>query len=242
MNGAILFEGLSRIDKRPIVAIATGLKTTSANAKTGNMVQTWILCADVDPITALRTGRDVSICGACVHRPKDISDPKKYRGRSCYVNPLGPQSIYRAYKRGAYRSGLDVGAMVSGRMVRLGSYGDPAAVPLDVWDRLLASAKGHTGYTHQWRADRLSDALKYCQVSADSPADTLIAKGLGVGSFRVLASGEKPLPFETICPASEEAGRKATCETCQLCTGSGGGFIAIQAHGIGKTSYKRGAK
>jgi hypothetical protein len=173
-----------------------------------------------------------------VHRPSKALG-HTYKGRSCYVNPMGPQSIYRAYRRGSYGTVADTGLLVADRMVRLGSYGDPAAVPLSVWDELLAHSKGHTGYTHQWRSKRLNDVLKYCQVSADSLKDAEKAKEMGVGSFRVLSIGQHKAPFEISCPASEEAGRKATCETCKLCTGIAGALVAIQAHGIGKTQYRK---
>jgi cytochrome c len=42
------------------------------------------------------------------------------------------------------------------------------------------------------------------------------------------------LPKESICPASAEAGKKLTCETCLACHGAGSGrkgSIVIQAHG-----------
>ena len=48
-NGYILFEGKSEIDGKDIVVIATGLNVNSNNDKTGSMVQTWILCKDIDP-------------------------------------------------------------------------------------------------------------------------------------------------------------------------------------------------
>jgi hypothetical protein len=38
-NGAILYRGPSLLDGAPIVAIVTGLASTSANAKTGAMLQ-----------------------------------------------------------------------------------------------------------------------------------------------------------------------------------------------------------
>ena len=67
--GYIAYEGPSQIDGRPIVVIVNKL-AGSANAKTGaDLVQTFIIRADVAPTDALKTGADVSICGQCVHRP-----------------------------------------------------------------------------------------------------------------------------------------------------------------------------
>lgn len=78
MRGFIFYCGPSQIDGAPIVGIAV---LRSANAKTGDMVQTYILRADTAPLTALSTGADVSICGACPHRPRTIRvrDPKTGR-------------------------------------------------------------------------------------------------------------------------------------------------------------------
>lgn len=232
-NGVIVWEGPSRIDGAPIVVIATGLRNGSGNGKTGAMVQTWILRADCSPTDALRTGRDVSICGACRLRPESY-DGTTWKRRACYVNiATAPSAVWAAYRRGSYAPATNLAATGRGRFVRLGSYGDPAAVPLNVWDALLSDAAGFTGYTHQYRAPRLRDVLKYCQVSADSREDAAAARTAGVGSFRVLASGESPAPWETVCPASAEAGHRTTCVECRICTGAHGASVAIAAHGIG---------
>ena len=42
-NGLVLYHGPSRINRREIVVIATGLRRKSRNRKTGKMVQIWIL-------------------------------------------------------------------------------------------------------------------------------------------------------------------------------------------------------
>lgn len=66
--GYILYEGPSMIDGAPIVVIVNKIDG-SDNAKTGAMVQTFIIRSDVAPVEALATGADVSICGDCEHRP-----------------------------------------------------------------------------------------------------------------------------------------------------------------------------
>lgn len=48
-NGFVLYEGPSVLDGAPIVAIAT---MSTKNAKTGAMVQTWILRANMAPLAA----------------------------------------------------------------------------------------------------------------------------------------------------------------------------------------------
>jgi hypothetical protein len=67
-NSAIIWEGPSMLDGAPIIVIATGLAQDSQNTKTGNLIQTWIMRADVDPMRAIREGLDASICGDCKHR------------------------------------------------------------------------------------------------------------------------------------------------------------------------------
>ena len=54
-KGFVLYDGASVLDGAPIVVIAT-LETS--NAKTGAMVQTWILRSDIEPHQAIKTGDD----------------------------------------------------------------------------------------------------------------------------------------------------------------------------------------
>ena len=97
--GYIAYEGPSEIDGAPIVVIINKIDG-SANAKTGAIVQSFIIRSDVNPVEALKTGADASICGDCVHRPitaKETGEPP------CYVN-VGRSvlAVYNAYKRGRY--------------------------------------------------------------------------------------------------------------------------------------------
>jgi hypothetical protein len=111
------------------------------------------LRADIDPITASRTGQDSSICGDCIHKgqPSDKAQGQAI-GRTCYVTLAhGPLGKWKAYKRGSYSpiSGhKEIAALGFGRMVRLGTYGDPCAVPNYIWQSLISRAQGHTAYTH----------------------------------------------------------------------------------------------
>ena len=238
MNGVILYEGPSLIDGKPIVAIATGLTGRSRNEKTGAMVQTWIMRADVAPHEAAHTGDDASVCGDCPHRGR-IEDGRNV-GRSCYVTLFqAPLSVWKAYKRGVYQAASreEVAALFAGRMVRLGSYGDPAAVPVIVWQSAVVRAAGWTGYTHQWRtAPRALASL--CMASVETDAQARAARLQGWRTFRVRAEGQ-PLAskLEFICPASAEAGMKTDCASCRACMGTSGKAKAspvIIAHGAGR--------
>ena len=68
-TGVILYQGASALDGAPIVVIANRITAASTNAKTGAMIQTFIIRSDIDPLTALKTGFDASVCGDCQHRP-----------------------------------------------------------------------------------------------------------------------------------------------------------------------------
>lgn len=215
----ILYEGKSLLDSKPIVVLATGYDTKSANSKTGEMIQTFILRQDVSPTEALKTGDDVSVCGDC-----------KHRDGSCYVTVFhAPLSTWKRYKRGNHPSkNLD---LLKGKFIRFGSYGDPAAVPAEVWQELKSIASGTTGYTHQWHKD---DQLKgLCMASTDTAEEYSQAIAKGWRSFRVRGAGETMQRKEIVCPASEEAGKKLSCIDCRACGGADGrkSNIVISVHG-----------
>lgn len=231
MAGFILWEGASKCDAKPIVVIATGFGRKSANAKTGAMIQTWIQRARVDPTRAVFTGADASVCGACKLRGRNGRD------RTCYVRVNhAPYAIYHAFRRGSYpRISLrDATELCAGRKIRLGAYGDPAVVPIGVWHAIVKRAAGCTGYTHQWREHWCAAGLRrYVMASTETDAETTAAHELGWRTFRVRRADESLRPDEIVCPASAEAGKRLTCETCLACNGGriGKRSVAILPHG-----------
>jgi hypothetical protein len=108
-----------------------------------------------------------------------------------------------------------------GRKIRLGSYGDPAAVPTEIWDKVCSVTDGHTGYTHQWNTRFVEPELKqYAMASCDNEKEYAKAKALGWRSFRVRMSTDAAvLENEFVCPASKEAGVKTDCSKCKACMG-----------------------
>lgn len=230
MSTYVLYRGPSMIDGQPIVALVSGLEQPSANRKTGPMVQTFILRDDMSPYDAIATGADVSICGACPHRGVLGKE------RSCYVNIMrhGPAAAYRALP-GA--KPLPKNALRN-RAVRLGAYGDPAAVPFDITRDAVKHAALVTGYTHQWRTcNQFYQTL--LQASVDSPREREEANAKGWSTFRIKHAEDGRMPGETTCPASDEAGHVMQCITCGLCSGTKRSLdVVINVHGSGKRHFK----
>ena len=226
MQSAVIYNGPSLLDGAPIVVIAT---YSNRNRKTGRVLQTYILHRDINPLEASKTGADYSICGNCPMRGTPTDDParKIAKGRRCYVNlGQGVLIVWRAFQRGVYQTGSarDLGR---GRFVRVGTYGDPAAVPSAVWDELLSEASTWTAYTHQkpWRPD-------IAMQSADDYHEAALHWKAGRRTFRVIADlGHLDPTNEALCPASKEAGARVQCTACKLCKGSSlAKSIAIVEH------------
>jgi hypothetical protein len=139
MKSGIIYNGPSLLDGKPIVVIATYSKR---NAKTGAVVQTYILVDGINPLEASKTGADFSICGTCAMRGEVTTDPnrKQAKNRRCYVNlGQGVLIVYKSFLRGVYAIADNIASRKSigrGRFVRVGTYGDPAAVPAAVWEDL----------------------------------------------------------------------------------------------------------
>lgn len=232
--GYIAYEGPSEIDGAPIVVIVNRIHQDSENEKTGALVQTFIIRSDISPTDALKTGDDASICGDCAHRPSLIAQAVAEGLETqapCYVNVgRSVRSVFEAYKRGRYTKAdpATIARALAGKIVRLGTYGDPFAAPVRMWTQITRYAAGRRGYTHQWQHP-LFDVQAWAPLvmaSADSIEEAARANLMGMRVFRV-SMGVDNQPGETICPASAEGGRKSTCEKCSLCSGT-----SIQARDV----------
>jgi len=237
----IIYKGPSSIDGKPIVAIVT---MNTSNRKTGQMPQIWILREDIHPTEALKTGEDYSVCGDCVHRPKQLGDNaiKKY-SRTCYVNTMPINAVFKAYKKGKYVDYTNdlntVSQKLKGLNVRLGAYGDCAFVPIEVWNVVLKYCN-NTGYTHQWKICD-PNFSKYAMASCDSELDVWLAKSFGYRTFYVHNSEFDPRKIikdddvlkMAVCPASKSMGKITTCNQCMACNGNRGNLhslITIKIH------------
>lgn len=243
------------LDGAPIVAIAT---LGSSNVKTGPMVQTWILRQDMAPTEASKAAADSSVCGDCPRRHAT--------GGDCYVTLFqAPLSVWRQWDRsGRPEANVDQDTLVPLTLAaqehgfRMGSYGDPVAVPFTIWQDLLEmlQPKMHTGYTHQWRllAERGNDAVMTREwfqanimASCDSVADAAEARALGWRYFLAVSPDQVTnVPERTIECLAERAVNPRTCEECGICNGTQGrearASVYIIEHGarsVGK--HKRSA-
>lgn len=240
-GSAVIYEGASVLDGSPIVVILTGLGAASRNVKTGALVQSHIIRRDMSPADAIREGQDAgSICPATC--------PHLIMG-TCYVHPIikrgqGTSGAFRSYHAGRYRVADrdSLIALGAGRDIRLGSYGDPCAVPYWVWETLLVASSSNTGYTHGWRLPSAQRLRAYCMASVDSPDSAREAIGAGWRVYLPEPHGVKTrkIGADTLatCPASAEAGHVRTCATCPpklRCSGNRHGSsiqgVRITAHG-----------
>lgn len=233
MPGAVIYRGPSLLDGQPIVVVAVW---GSKNRKTGGMLQTYILRSDISPLDANKLGEDYSICGDCTFRGTPTLDPDKKQAerRTCYVVlGQGPTQVFKGLQRNLYPDNTTPAqrrAVGKNRMVRIGTYGDGAAVPQRVWDELISQAQGHTAYTHNGGNPNL-----YMQ-SADSLADARSAWSSGYRTFRVVADVSHLVRSqEILCPSD----RGVQCVDCRLCGGSSkqAKSIAIVVHGNGAKHF-----
>ena len=258
-RGVLLWHGPSQINGEPVFAT---IQFGSANRKTGSMLQTYILSAERSPLAALQNRLEESICGTCVHRPQADGT------RSCYVDLRSLATVWQSVTGSGIRTGIategryltlqEVASLCGvdtrralellgmGERVRLGTYGDPAAIPAALWSTLTSQAETWTGYTHQWQNDAVSSeqrqALKpLVRASVDDAQGYQASTSTGWVPFVVTpdvetgralrALGSMPV---ALCPASEEAGQKVTCAACPIgCKGNQGKPLAvfIPAHG-----------
>jgi hypothetical protein len=209
MKGMILNESDTTVS---IITFA------SANVKTGDMSQVWILNKDINPVDALKSGASKEVCFNCTHLVN----------KTCYVNVgQAPQSVYKAYKAGKYAPlDLDIlKAMIKWKAVRFGAYGEPVLIPLHLVKFMAQHARGFTGYTHQWQDLKYLDYKDYFMASADNISEVVKAHQMGYRTFRVKGENQPNLANEIDCP---NATTGVQCRDCTLCDGLG-------KHGKGKS-------
>ena len=224
-QGIVFYNGPSEIDGKPIIAVATGFKSKSDNPKTGPVIQTYILPKHAIPTQCRKDGTITSVCGDC----------KMQKLKMCYTNMKhGSNQIFKSWKNGRYEK-LSMHNYLNfwHKTVRMGSMGDPAAVPIEVWEKIMKIAGSVVGYSHQWR--RCHQKLQqWCMASVDTTKEQREAQRMGWRTFRIRLPQESIQKNEFMCPASNEAGNKTTCNKCLGCGGHGSKAkrnVCIVVHG-----------
>lgn len=229
-NGVVLWRGPSRVDGAAIVCIATGLTDASANPKTGAEVQTFIMREDIGPVAAQAVGADVSVCGQCPFRWFLAGE-----GPRCYVATMqAPNATWTCHTSGAGYATIDVGpagvrarALLNAAHIRAGSWGDPALVPLEVWQSLNVL----TGYTHMWKHAWAQPYKAFLMASCDGPGDVELARSMGWRCYYVRRPGAAiDVERAVDCPSP----RGVQCIDCGLCGGlqrGGAKDVSIELHG-----------
>ncbi|RAM48027.1 MAG: hypothetical protein C6Y22_30055 [Hapalosiphonaceae cyanobacterium JJU2] len=224
-NSYIVWEGASLINGSPIVLILTGFVLPTSNPKTGRLIQSWILQQEFVPTDAAKNGLDIGICGNCPLKLSNLG--------SCYVNLLGINNIYRKYATGSYPKFSANEIEVLKRYhypMRIGSYGDPTAIPIEVWEPMILASQKYTGYTHQWRNCN-SRWQQYLMASVQSEAEAKEAQLRGWRTFRIIAPNTPLMSNEILCRNTED--NRIQCENCLLCDGaSSKPNIGDRVHGL----------
>ena len=145
--------------------------------------------------------------------------------------------MYRSYKNGNYPAFIKGkhDSFFLGRKIRLGAYGDPAAMPFEIAEQMTNISLGHTGYTHQ-ASRKFFDKrfLTLCQVSADTPKQALKFQAMGAKTFRVALEGDALMDNEIECLSDS---KNINCLDCGLCNGIKQN-IAITVHGTWSSNFK----
>lgn len=239
---SVVWTGISALDGRTPIQVI--LVPDSGNAKTGPMWQAYIIRADITPLAAIKAHDTGATCGTC-----PLQQGGCYAERMQGLISLGRTMDARGYPVVSLEDACTALA-ASKSALRIGAYGDPAAVPVAVWAALAnAAPRGWTGYTHQWRACD-PELRRYVMASCDTAEDADDAQALGWRTFRIRqvspATGaiEPTRSNEVVCPASHERD-VTTCDACRLCDGHGRGTgrrnVAIIDHSTRALAIRRRA-
>jgi len=185
----------------------------SSNRKTGDMVQTYLL--DRETLTS-----EPKVFGAkCVECPmvnKCYVSRDKMSVRKALARLLGEERTSYAHAT------LDqVLPLLSGRKVRLGTYGDPSALPLDDLKAIVSACEGHTGYTHFW-ASIDTEYSAHLMASVEDATGELLAQGLGYRTFRVITKEDTERSVSSVAVECLNTSSGLTCAECLLCSGTEG--------------------
>jgi hypothetical protein len=200
--------------------IVVNFQFETSNSKTGDLIQNNFIPFDwINSDAKISTLSDKAVCFDCKH--------SKEEDATCYVRKGNSEMGLASKVRSLRKIGLDnipelspelendLLDAIQGRGVRFGSYGEPVLLGHDLVNKISKRAKFWTGYTHQWHKNAW--AKDYFMASVETTLVDKAAKNMGWRTFFV---GNSVGSENVTCPASKEAGNKATCETCKLCMGT----------------------
>jgi len=246
-TGAMAQVYVMRSDVSPVSAIATGADAAICGSckMRGRVVS-------LDTATHMAWGLDTTRRRLLLRRIESArghGESTLNIERACYVRTeQAPTVIYKAYRAGSYPV-VEPGVaadMVKGGELRVGAYGDSAALPIRAVWPLADAADVLTNYTHApgYSPGRAKRLAPFTMASADSPGQALAYQEQGFRTFRVSPNyttrddGTRLvsdlLPGERQCPKTLD--HSVTCIDCGLCDGNRRGIaanIAAPVHGRG---------
>ena len=198
--------------------VITGFKKKSDNRKTGEMLQTYLL----DKATLTSEPKVFGTkCAECPMVSK------------CYVNQ-DKMSVRRTLKKlingeaCSYKFSTleEVLPLLRGQRVRLGTYGDPSALPLHDLKKICEVSQGWTGYTHFWK-EIASNYSLYLMASVEDLSGELLAHSLGYLTFRVLLKEDETLEvssksIQCLNVENDKTLVSLQCVDCLICSGTKG--------------------
>ena len=238
---------IMRSDISPVAAIATG-----ADASICGECKMRGRVVSLDTATHMAWGLDTNRRRLLLRRIESARGHGESTiniERACYVRTeQAPTVIYKAYRAGSYPvvEPRVAANMVRGGELRVGAYGDSAALPIGAVRPLADAAEILTNYTHApgYSPRRAKRLAPFTMASADSPGQALAYQEQGFRTFRVSPNyttrddGTRLvsdlLPGERQCPKTLD--HSVTCIACGICDGNRRGIaahIAAPVHGRG---------
>ena len=211
-NSAVIHDGKSPYDSAEIMVLAVCIKESSTNIKTGWMIQIYILRKDVPPVEAVKLGLDESVCGNCSMRWN--------KGGGCYVIPFHYSRMWKKGLEAPRITPTELAKLADkhNTPIRQGAYGDPAMVPMDVWEELenAVSNKKGSSYTHQWEWVS-PEYAKFSMASVENLKQKADAQALGYRTYRMVYDESEIVKDERLCLNSS---RGIQCRECGQCGGN----------------------
>lgn len=264
----LLYEGPSLINGRPIVVIATRAKNPKTGEMLYTWILDQETPPEIAAFNGIDESI-CGGCKFRAQPKLDAGDIRPASTRMCYVRlsslsdefgtpkadeDMGPAEVWQAWKNHEFGWWGSFGPVPEWQKderrklwyqyhgplsVRIGSYGDPGAVPTDMWADLVRYARNFTGYTHLWKTCD-PQLKKYCMASTDTLEERAEANEMGWRAFVVapMDVDVAQLGSDVLCPMT--AGKPVTCNTCHMCQGTSSKVkqnIWEKAHGVNLSNH-----